>query len=351
MMLAPQLGAKSKGKHLERIKKSPAYVGNKFRNISSINRRINFRDGMSVLVTFAKMLKQGDTRSPKSRLPSTQLTFDQSTGNFLTWFGHSTFLYEVAGKKILFDPMLGSYASPFPSFVKRYDYILPSDAVSLPYLDAVVISHDHYDHLHYGTVLAIKDKVGVFITPLGTGAHLRRWGIPDERIVELDWHESTTIGEVADCVTITSVPSQHFSGRSLNDRQSSLWSAFIIHDTQAKVFFGGDSGYFDGFKTIGEDHGPFDLTLLDSGQYDERWSGVHMFPEQSVRAHTELKGKVFMPIHWSAFTLSLHSWKKPVEETLIAVEKEGVDMITPMIGQRFDVLADRPKETWWRDVN
>ena len=179
---------------------------------------------------------------------------------------------------------------------------------------------------------------------------MRRWGIEESKIVELDWHDTTRVGEDENSIEITSAPSQHFSGRSINDRFSSLWSAFIIHDKNAKVLFGGDSGYFPGFKDIGEKYGPFDLTLLDSGQYDKRWSAVHMMPEQSVQAHKELKGKVFMPIHWSAFTLALHPWKEPVERTLLVAEEENVDMITPMIGQRFDVINERPKEFWWRDL-
>ncbi len=346
IIFAPQLGAKSTGVYLERIKKSREYVGDHFEN-SPLAKQEKPAPGFKVL---RELFFGAKDKKPKEKLPSSLVTFDKNDGNYLTWFGHSTFLYEVGEKKILFDPMLGMYASPIPGIIKRYDYDLPSSVEDLPYLDAVIISHDHYDHLDYKTVLALKEKVGFFIAPLGVGAHLRRWGISDEQIKEVDWHDEVTLGTSTEAVKITSVPSQHFSGRSINDRQASLWSAFIIQSKDAKVFFGGDSGYFDGFKKIGEKYGPFDLTLLDSGQYNEAWSIVHMFPEQSVQAHKDLQGKVFMPIHWSAFTLSIHPWKEPAEKAFIAAQKESIDMITPMIGQRFNVLTEKPKETWWRDI-
>ena len=180
--------------------------------------------------------------------------------------------------------------------------------------------------------------------PLGVGAHLERWGVAKEKITELDWWEKTTL----DDFMIAATPSQHFSGRTLNDRAKTLWAGWVIQSSNAKVFFGGDSGYFAGFKKIGETYGPFDLTLLDSAQYNSRWPVVHMTPEQSVQAHQDLKGKVFMPIHWSAFTLSTHAWNEPPKRALVAAEKAKVDIITPIIGQRFDIISDRPQEKWWR---
>ncbi len=217
---------------------------------------------------------------------------------------------------------------------------------TMPKADFILVTHDHYDHLDYGTVLTLMEKTRFFVMPLGVGAHLLRWGVPKEKIVELDWWEEA----IVDGVTVRAVPSQHFSGRALTDRQKTLWAGWIIRDAHANVFFGGDSGYFPGFKTIGEKHGPFDLTLLDSGQYNPLWPSVHMFPEQSVQAHKDLRGKVFMPIHWSAFTLSLHSWTDPAERAVIAAEKEGITMVTPIIGERFNILTDRPTTKWWREV-
>jgi L-ascorbate metabolism protein UlaG (beta-lactamase superfamily) len=343
IIFAPQLGAKADGERAERVHKSPQYKNGIFQNISPVTVQISFRRSLKLI---GEMIRGGKNRRPKQTLPSKQPLFDKESGAYLTWFGHSTFLYEVDGKKILFDPMLGKHAAPLPFLVKRYPYTLPSSAKNLPFLDAVIISHDHYDHLDYGTIKILKEKVGRFIMPLGVGAHLERWGVAKEKITELDWWDTTTLGELK----IAATPSQHFSGRTFNDRSQTLWASWIVQSSNAKVFFGGDSGYFAGFKKIGEVYGPFDLTLLDSAQYNSRWPVVHMVPEQSVQAHKDLKGKVFMPIHWSAFTLSLHDWNEPPERALIAAEKEGVDIITPIIGERFDVLKDRPKKYWWRDL-
>ncbi len=338
---APQLGAKPSGEHLEQITQSPQWKGTKFDNTPLALMQISIPETFTILWEMIRGVKNS---APKKTLPSAQQTFDKVNGAHLTWFGHSTFLYEIDGKKILFDPMLGKYASPLPLMVARYPYKLPASAEELPHLDAVIISHDHYDHLDYGTVQILKEKVERFIMPLGVGAHLLRWGVPKEKIVELDWWGTFTI----EGITITSAQSQHFSGRSLSDRQKTLWSAWMIKSPTAHIFFGGDSGYFPGFKTIGEKYGPFDLTLLDSGQYDPRWKVVHMTPEESAVAHKELRGKVFMPIHWSAFTLALHEWTDPAERALIAAKKQKIEMITPVIGERFDVLKDRPQKIWWR---
>ena len=341
LLFAPQLGRKPFGIHLETIKNSPQYKKNKFVNEREVRLTINLTGILKILL---EMLLGAKNRRPRKKLLSQELTTKEGGDAYLTWFGHSTFLYEVDGKKILFDPMLGKHASPIPYTIRRYNYELPSSADALPPLDAVIISHDHYDHLDYETIIKIKNKTKRFITPLGVGAHLLRWGVLPEQITELDWWGETALGDVS----IIATPSQHFSGRTLSDRQKTLWVGWIIKNSTAKVFFGGDSGYFAGFREIGKRHGPFDLTLLDSGQYNPRWEVVHMFPEQSVRAHKELGGKVFMPIHWSAFTLSLHSWTDPVERALIAAKKEGVEMITPIIGQRFHVVDERPQQVWWR---
>ena len=340
---APQFGRKPHGEHLARLRKSPQYKGDKFDNAPVADPAIGLSKMMGVMW---QMMRGGIERRPRQKLPSAQPIFDKETGAYLTWFGHSTFLYEIDGKKILFDPMLGKYASPVPFMITRYPYDLPSSAEKLPPLDAVIISHDHYDHLDHKTIGELKHKVGRFIMPLGVGSHLLHWGVPKEKITELDWWGETTL----DDLTIAALPSQHFSGRSLTDRKKTLWAAWAIKNKTANVFFGGDSGDFPGFARIGEKHGPFDLTLLDSGQYNERWKEVHMLPEQSVVAHKDLKGKVFMPIHWSAFTLSIHAWNEPPERALAAAVKEKIEMITPKIGERFNVLSERPKEMWWRDV-
>lgn len=339
--LAPQFGKKPFGSHLLKLKKSRQYRIDCFDNTPHADPVFTMKGIWDIL---SHIREARALRRPQGKLPSSRIPFDRQSGAHLTWFGHSTFLYEVDGKKILIDPMLGTYASPIPGFIKRYPYDLPSSAEHLPHLDAIIISHDHYDHLDYGTILKLKDKVDRFFTPLGVGSHLVHWGVPKSKITELDWWESANM----DQLTIHATPSQHFSGRSLTDRKKTLWASWVIQSSTAKIFFGGDSGYFKGFSEIGEKLGPFDLTLLDSGQYNEHWKEVHMTPEESVQAHQDLRGVVFMPIHWSAFTLSFHAWTDPAERAVSMAEIHGITMVTPKIGERFDVLVDRPEEKWWR---
>jgi L-ascorbate metabolism protein UlaG (beta-lactamase superfamily) len=272
LLFAPQLGRKPFGEHLEKIKQSPQYKeGRHFDNTPVADPALGVGELLSLL--WERTFGTRNLR-PKQKLPSERVLFDKATDAFLTWFGHSTFLYEIDGKKILFDPMLGKYAAPVPHFITRFGYDLPATAEQLPQLDAVIISHDHYDHLDYATVKILKGKVKKFITPLGVGSHLKRWGVLPENIVELDWWGTTTL----DGITIAATPSQHFSGRSLTDRKKTLWASWVIKSKTANVFFGGDSGYFPGFKKIGETFGPFNVTLLDSAQYNRRWKPVHMVP-------------------------------------------------------------------------
>ena len=338
-----QFGKTPWGGHLEKLSASSNYRLGFFRNNQDSEMVMTLKGSLKIL---SGHLFEGASRRPRTRLPSTKLAPGSGAGSYLTWFGHSTFFYEVSGLKILFDPMLGKHASPLPFTVTRYPYTLPATADELPTLDVVIISHDHYDHLDYGTIKRIHEKTKRFIVPLGVGSHLVYWGVPQEKITELNWWEQTTVGDV----TFIATPSQHFSGRSFRDRKKTLWASWVLATDTSKLFFGGDSGYFDGFKEIGEKHGPFDITLLDSAQYNPLWNSVHMFPEQSVQAHKDLQGKVHMPIHWSAFTLSTHEWTAPVERALIESAKTGVAMVTPMIGERFNIQTDRPQHAWWRGV-
>jgi L-ascorbate metabolism protein UlaG (beta-lactamase superfamily) len=344
---APQFGAMPHDDHLAEIRTSSHYIDDHFYNDPKVDTFFSPRSTVDLLVEY---VHAGDEVTPQALLP-TQRYIDSTIGGqldgpFLTWFGHSTFLYEIGDTKILFDPMLGSHASPFPFGVKRYNYKIPFDATSIPDLDFVIVSHDHYDHLDYSTIISLQAKVKKFLVPLGVGAHLQRWGVPRERIEEFDWGDVM----IDDDIAVRAVQSQHYSGRTIGDRQKTLWAAWIIDAVDTKVFFGGDSGYFDGFKDHGRTYGPFDLTLLDSGQYHALWQKAHMTPEDSVQAHQDLRGDVYMPIHWSGFTLSVHPWTEPVERALEAAEKADVEIITPMIGERFHVTKDRPQVRWWEDL-
>ncbi|WNF23759.1 MBL fold metallo-hydrolase [Mesobacillus jeotgali] len=262
----------------------------------------------------------------------------------VTWFGHSAFLLEIEGKTILFDPMFGKAPTPFPVRNQRYSKELPFKIEDLPVIDAVVLSHDHYDHLDYGSIMKLKGKVKNFIAPLGVGAHLQRWGISPQIIQEHDWWNEFSF----DGLQLACTPARHFSGRSLTDRNATLWCSWVINGNEANIFYSGDGGYGPHFKEIGEKYGPFDLTLMECGQYDARWAALHMMPEETVQAHQDVQGKLMIPVHWGAFTLALHAWHDPVERAVRSAKEAGVQIATPRIGETFTVgLDDYPATVWW----
>ncbi|WP_425262354.1 MBL fold metallo-hydrolase [Paenibacillus pectinilyticus] len=294
------------------------------------------------------MLKGSPHRRPAKPLPMEVPQFVKSSDTTVTWFGHSASLLTMDGKTLLLDPMFGRAPSPFPWMGKnRYSGGLPFELEQLPHIDAVILSHDHYDHLDYGSIMKIKHKVNRFIVPLGVGSHLIRWGIPAGQIEEHDWWEELTF----EGLELACTPANHFSGRSINDRGATLWCSWVIKGKQSSVFFSGDSGYTPHFKQIGEKYGPFDLTLIECGQYDQRWADIHLMPEESVQAHMDVRGKVMFPIHWGAFTLAMHDWFEPVARAAKVAEANGVTMVTPPIGQTItlkgaDVMS-YPKAKWW----
>ena len=266
----------------------------------------------------------------------------------VSWLGHSTALIEVDGYRVLADPVFSDRCSPSHTVGPQRMHPVPTRLDALPALDAVIVSHDHYDHLDIDTITALAQtqRCGFFV-PLGVGAHLRRWGIPEDRIVELDWNET---GHIAD-LSIVCTPARHFSGRFLA-RNTTLWSSWAVIGPRHRAFFGGDTGYTAGFATIGADHGPFDLTLMPVGAYHPSWPDIHMNPEEAVRAHLDVTdpGKgLFVPIHWATFRLAPHPWSEPVERMLVAAAAEGVSAAVPRPGQRVDAGVTAPaSEPWWR---
>ncbi|BCP53662.1 MBL fold metallo-hydrolase [Kaistia sp. 32K] len=263
----------------------------------------------------------------------------------ITWFGHSSMLLALDGKKILIDPILGERVSPVP-FIgpKRFFDVGPS-ADLLRQVDLVLISHDHYDHLDYPAILAMKNMTARFVVPLGVGAHLRRWGISPERIVEIDWWEPAKI----DGITVTATPARHGSGRVSPFASNTLWAGFAIAGAKHRVWYSGDTGWQSQFAEIGERLGPFDLTLIDAGQYDETWPDWHLGPELAVDAHLAVRGKVMLPVHWGLFKLAHHSWTEPAERLLRAAQCQSVKVILPPPGQTV-AAPFAPTERWWPDT-
>lgn len=345
--LSPQFGASPSGLHLKKISKSPNYDDNHFINLIPTNMEMNFRNGMGVMY---KWLFNSQGRKPPKPLP---VMFDKNGQQLppnphsrITWYGHSAIMLEMDRLTLFLDPMLGSASSPVSFMSKRFMYEKPIEINSIPKLDAVILSHDHYDHLDYTTIMKLKERVTHFYTPLGVGSHLKRWGIDESKITELDWWDSVEIGELE----LIAAPARHFSGRGLNDRNKTQWASWIIIGSNERLYFSGDSGYGPHFKKIGEKFGPFDFAMMECGQYNELWEAIHMMPEQTIQASLDLGAKQMMPIHWSAFNLSLHSWTEPVVRASKAAKKHNVKLITPVIGERFSPVFSKAGNFWWSEL-
>jgi L-ascorbate metabolism protein UlaG (beta-lactamase superfamily) len=295
------------------------------------------------------MLARGRVGRPARPVPLVADTVPATAAPLaVTWFGHSSVLLEVDGHRVLADPVWGERISPSPVVGPRRLHPVPVPLAALPPVDAVVISHDHYDHLDLPTVRALlHGSAAPFVVPLGIGHHLRRWGVPAERVVELDWNESTTIGDL----TLTCTEARHFSGRTLR-RNTTLWSSWAVTGPAHRAFFGGDTGYTPAFAGIGAAYGPFDLTLLPIGAYSDRWPLIHMNPEEAVRAHGDLTGGggVLVPVHWATFNLGFHTWAEPVQRLRAAAEHAGVRIAVPRPGGRVDLAAPPAPADWWTPV-
>lgn len=263
----------------------------------------------------------------------------------VTWYGHSSALIEIDGYRVLADPVWSRRCSPSRRVGPQRLHEVPAPLEALPAVDAVIISHDHYDHLDIDTVTQLASmQRAKFFVPLGIGAHLRWWGIPAERVVELDWNQSAKLGEL----TLVCTPARHFSGRFLT-RNTTLWASWALIGPQHRAFFGGDTGYTKSFGDIGADYGPFDLTLMPIGAYHPGWPDIHMNPEFAVRAHRDVTDSgLLVPIHWATFRLAPHPWSEPVERMIIAARDESVDVAVPMPGQRVEPARLPGLDEWWR---
>lgn len=345
--LSPEFGGTVTKELKKKYAKSANYKEGKFVNKSEVKLDMSLRDIGKSLVGF---LKPNPLTTPEENISVEKIDslniVRYKDNTRLIWFGHSAFLLQTNGKTILIDPMFGKVPAPHPILgTNRFSNELPIEIEKLPKIDAVLISHDHYDHLDYGSIQKLKDKVGLFYTPLGVGVHLQKWGIENSRIIELDWWQEIT----HDDLIFRCTPAQHFSGRGLTDRANTLWSSWVIQSNTDNIFFSGDSGYGPHFKEIGDKYGPFDFAMMECGQYNEMWPDIHMFPEETAQAGLDVKAKQIMPIHWGAFKLGMHAWKEPVERISKKAKEFNIKLITPKIGESI-VLNSNEIETsaWWK---
>ena len=327
----PVFGAKPKYINQEKLEASPNFKDGKFQNQEKTTMMTGEDTRGDVMKKFFKGVENDRPEEPIESVEFNKDEFNKTdSGISYTWFGHSTILININGKIIITDPVFTKAASPVPFFNKSFDYENIYSVDIIPELDVVLISHDHYDHLDYKTIKKIDSKTKKFIVPLGVDAHLLRWGISKEKIEIADWEDSI---EFDSTLLFTSTPARHFSGRGPKDRDKTLWCSWVIESKDQRIFFGGDSGYGKHFKEIGEKHGPFDITFIECGQYNENWSQIHAMPEQTVQAHIDLNGKTLLPIHWSKYRLSIHSWTEPIERATAASLKNNVHLQNPKIGE------------------
>lgn len=286
---------------------------------------------------------------PHAPVPVHRLTraeVDAASDRSLYRLGHSTILMKLRGRWWLTDPVFSLRASPVRWFGPKRFHAPPIALDELPPIHGVLLSHDHYDHLDHAAIKALAGKVDLFLSPLGVGDRLVDWGVPKDKVRQFDWWQDVAF----DGVRFVFTPAQHFSGRGVHDGNRTLWGSWVIDDGEKRVFFSGDSGYFAGFAEIGRRFGPFDLTLMETGAYNVQWPYVHMLPEQTVQAHRELRGRWLLPIHNGTFDLAMHAWYEPFERVLAQAGQHGVEVATPMMGERIDPDAPQAGERWWRKV-
>lgn len=345
---SPEFGSKSNGERLTKIQASENYRDGKFQNLTAtdVSGDMNYTKTLSEF--FTKGDKVPDWSIPINKISSETIANTADSTTKITWFGHSALLLEMDGKKIFLDPMLGNVPAPHPLLgSKRFNDTLPLAIENIPNLDAVIISHDHYDHLDYGSIKKLKDRVAHFYVPLGVGAHLISWGVQENKITEMDWWESISFSGIQ----LTATPSRHFSGRGITDRFSTQWSSWVIKGQKDNIYFSGDSGYESHFKEIGDKFGPFDLAIMECGQYDAQWPLIHMMPEETVQATIDVQAKILLPIHWGAFKLGLHSWTDPIERITAEASSKNVNIATPIIGEAVTVGKPIPTSKWWKPNN
>jgi L-ascorbate metabolism protein UlaG (beta-lactamase superfamily) len=334
----PSFGGDFDGARRERMRRSPQFIDGRFQNRPPQNTD-------SSLIKTWKLYSKGQRREPRAPIPviplqPARLATPPGPGLRAVWFGHSTVLVEIDGVRVMTDPVLSDVVSPLPPIGPERFHRPPLELDGLRGIDAVVVSHDHYDHLDMRTSQKLAEGGTHFFVPLGVGAHLQRWKIPASQIHEMDWWESVPFKGV----TIHCTPARHYSGRKRMDN-STLWSSWVVRGPKHSFFSSGDTGYASHFAEIRRRLGPIDLTLIKVGAYGDTWLDIHMDPESAVRAHRDLGGEVLLPVHWATFNLSYHAWEEPIVRTLRA--GTDITVITPRVGETYTFGQPFESSRWW----
>lgn len=347
-MQQPKFGKLPSGKRLERVKSSPNYRDGQFQNLS-------FTPDLSEDSSYYILLKDFFFTNfprvkPKDTIPSkkTDLQSLDRNEDVLVWFGHSSYFLQVDGKRILVDPVFGKAASPLSFTTNAFpgtNVYVPDD---IPEIDYLFISHDHWDHMDYETLIELKPKIGTIICGLGIGEHFEYWGFDTEKIIEKDWEQEVDLG---DSFMVHTTPARHFSGRGFK-RNQGLWLSFVLKTPTMNLFLGGDSGYDTHFKDIGRRFGPFDLSILENGQYDKSWKYIHLMPDQLIGAASDLNSKIFFPVHSAKFPLANHPWDEPLKKASEHAIEAKMPLITPMIGEKVLLKSsDQSFLRWWESID
>jgi len=326
------------------MKTSKNYVKGKFKNL--VTTKLSLKESEGMMDAMIGRFRNGKERFPQIPMKTKKFDKDkfEKMDEAYSWFGHSSLLFKIEGKTIVVDPVFGR--ASFVSCVgpKSFPMDNPPRIEDLPKkIDLVLITHDHFDHLEKQTLNKIHENTKMFFVPLGVKKLLVKWGVPENKIKEFDWYDSKKY----ESLELIFTSSRHFAGRSLTNRNQTLWGGWVIKSNQKRIYISGDSGYFNEFERIGKDYGPFDIVFVENGQYNKAWKDIHMIPEESVQAGIDSRSKVLFPVHWGKYDLSLHSWQEPIERFQKEAKKKIQIVATPQIGEIFG-LEKIPKTTWWK---
>jgi L-ascorbate metabolism protein UlaG (beta-lactamase superfamily) len=343
MAILETFGSNPSGEALKKIKASPQFRDGSFHNLSATP---NLIKGASAGKIFWRYLNKPASTTPRKRLPTIKNGLNDLPGEAsIVWFGHSSYLVHILGKNILVDPVFSGHASPFSFAGRCFPGTNEFSVDDLPQIDILLLTHDHYDHLDHSTVLKLRSKVKAIYTSLGVGSHLRHWGFEPARVYEMDWWESQQYDSQ---LRLTATPARHFSGRTFRQNRT-LWSSFVLEAGNYRLYLGADSGYDTHFREIGSRFGPFDLALLECGQYNEWWPYIHMLPEQTVQAAIDLGAQWLLPVHWAKFALAMHPWYEPADRVVAKARELKLPITTPRIGETVILGKHYPQDDWWRD--